>query len=136
LAERRAATVNEVYGAKFGRLYANRSEVEVQADCCDYDAAASVPRLGITWVIFAIAIFAINFTVMRARLEYPNPLGEDLLFRALRMANVLVVGLLIAQQRPRNRPFLLRFKFFGAIALASYIALARLFPGPRGPVRS
>ncbi len=94
-----------------------------------------VPRIRIAWVMFAIAIFAIDFTVMRALLDYPSPLGEDLLFGAVPMANVLVVGLLIAQQRPRSRPFLLGFEFFGAIALASYIALALLFPGPSGPIR-
>jgi hypothetical protein len=94
-----------------------------------------IPRIRIAWVMFAIAFFAIDFTIMRALLDYPSPLGEELLFGALPMANVLMVGLLIAQQRPRSRPFFVGFEFFGAIALASFIALALLFPGPSGPIR-
>ena len=91
-----------------------------------------VPRIRIAWVMFAIAAFAIDLTVMRALVDYPSPMGEDLLFGALPMTNVLAVGLLIAQHRPRSRPFLLGFELFGAIALAAYIAWALLFPGPGG----
>jgi hypothetical protein len=40
------------------------------------------------------------------------------------MANVLAVGLLIAQQRPRYYPFLLGFEAFGAMALAFFIVSA------------
>ena len=50
--------------------------------------------------------------------------GVLLLVGALPMANVLMVGILIAEQRPRSRPFLLGFEVFGAIALALYIYLA------------
>jgi hypothetical protein len=101
----------------------------------DQEVVVKVPRMRIAWAMFAVAIIAIDFAVMRALNEYPNPFGEELLFGAVPMANVLVVGLLIAQQRPRSRPFLLGFEFFGAIALASYIALALSFPGPSGPIR-
>jgi hypothetical protein len=44
------------------------------------------------------------------------------------MANVLVVGLLIAQRRPGSRPFLMGFEAFGAMALAFFIVLATFFP--------
>ena len=102
----------------------------------DQEVGVKLPRIRIAWVMFAVAFFAIDLTVMRALLDYPSPLGEELLFGALPMANVLAVGLLIAQQRVRSRPFLLGFELFGAIALASYIASARFCPGPRGPIRS
>jgi hypothetical protein len=85
--------------------------------------------------MFAIAILAVDFAVFRAFLDYTSPMGEELLFGALPMANVLAVGLLIAQQRPRNRPFLLGFELFGAIALASYVAFALWFANPGGPIR-
>jgi hypothetical protein len=39
------------------------------------------------------------------------------------MANVLAVGILVGQQSPRSRPFLLGFEAFGAMALAFYVAL-------------
>ena len=93
------------------------------------------PRFRIAWVMVAVAIFAIDFTVMRALLDPPSRLREELLFGALPMANVLGVGLLVAQQRQRSRPFLLGFELFGVIALAGYIALALLFPGLSGPIR-
>lgn len=95
-----------------------------------------VPRIRIAWVMFAVAILAVDFAVIREFLDYASPLGAELLFGALPMANVLVVGLLIAQQRPRSRQFLLGFELFGAIALASYIDLALLFRGPGGPIRA
>ena len=94
------------------------------------------PRIRIAWVMFAVAVFAIDLTVMRALLDHLSPLGEELLFGALPMANVLAVGLLIAQQHVRSRPFLLGFELFGAIALAACVASARFCPGPGGPIRS
>jgi hypothetical protein len=99
------------------------------------EGAVKLPRIRIAWVMFAVAILAVDFTVMRALLDGPPPLAEELLFGALPMANVLVVGLLIAFQRPPNRAFLLGFELFGAIALTFYIALAILSPGPSGPIR-
>ena len=101
----------------------------------DTELAVKVPRIRISWVMFAVAIAAFDFAAIRALVDSPSPMGEDLLFGAVPMANVLVVGLLIAQQRPRSRPFLLGFELFGSIALAAYIALALLFPGPSGPIR-
>ena len=95
-----------------------------------------VPRFRIAWVMVAVAITALDFTAIRAVLSGPSPWGEELLIGALPMLNVLAVGLLIGQQRPGSLPFLLGFELLGAIALASYVALARLFPGPRGPVYS
>ena len=45
------------------------------------------------------------------------------------MANVLAVGILVGQQRPGSRPFLLGFEVFGAMALAFYVvAFAWFFP--------
>jgi hypothetical protein len=46
----------------------------------------------------------------------------------LPLANVLIVGIMIARQRVRSRPFLLGFEVFGAIALALYIYLATSSP--------
>jgi hypothetical protein len=85
--------------------------------------------------MLAVAILAVNFAAIRAFLDYTSPLGEVLLFGALPMANILAVGLLIAQRRPRTRPFLLGFELFGAIELASYFAFASWFPNPGGPIR-
>ncbi len=50
------------------------------------------------------------------------------------MANGLIVGMLIARQRLRSRPFLLGFEVFGALALALYF-VAVTFSGSRnGPL--
>ena len=46
------------------------------------------------------------------------------------MANVLVVGMLIARKRPGSRPFLLGFEVFGALALALYL-VAVTYSGSR-----
>ena len=63
-----------------------------------------------------------------------------LLVGALPMANVLIVGILIARQRVKSRPFLLGFEVFGAIALALYIYLAMSSPlsplSAEGPIES
>jgi hypothetical protein len=112
-----------------------RRELDVAAWFDNQEVTVKIPRIRIAWVMVAIAFLAIDFTVMRALLEYPSPMGEELLFGALPMANVLAVALVIAQQRPRSRPFLLGFELLGVIALASYIALALLFSGPREPIR-
>ena len=92
-----------------------------------------VPRFRIAWVMVAVAITALDFTAIRTVLDSKSPLGGVLLLGALPMANVLVVGLVNARQRPKTRLFLVGFELFGAIALASYIALSLLFPG--GPIR-
>ena len=85
-----------------------------------------VPRFRIAWVMVAVAIAAFDFAAIRALVDSPSPAGDELLFGALPMANVLVAGLLIGRQRPHSRPFFVGFELFGAIALASYIALALL----------
>jgi hypothetical protein len=82
------------------------------------------PRFRIAWVMVAVAIAATNFAAIRAFVEYVSVLGEVLLFGALPMANVLVVGFLIGLRHSGRRPFLLGFELFGAIALAFYIALS------------
>jgi hypothetical protein len=68
-----------------------------------------------------VAFVALNFAAVRSLLG--TEVGTLLLVGALPMANVLVVGLLIAQQRPRSRPFLLGFEAFGVLVLVSYINL-------------
>ncbi len=88
-----------------------------------------LPRIRIAWVMLAIAILAIDFAVMRALMNYGSASREELLFGAVPMANELVVGLLIWQQRPNRRLFFTGFELFGAIALAFYIALALLLSG-------
>jgi hypothetical protein len=99
----------------------------------DQRIAVKAPRFRIAWAMVAVAIAALDFTAIRTVLDSKSPLGGVSLLGALPMANVLVVGLVIAQQRPKTRLFLVGFELFGAIALASYIALALLFPG--GPIR-
>ena len=78
-------------------------------------------RFRIAWVMVSIAIAAIDFAVIRAMLRYPE-IGIFVL-GALPMVNVLVVGILVAQQRPRNRPFLLGFAVSGALVVALFVAL-------------
>jgi hypothetical protein len=99
----------------------------------DERIAVKVPRFRIAWVMIAIAIAALDFAAIRTVLDFKSPLGAVLLSGALPMANVLIVGLVIAQQLPKTRLFLVGFELFGAIALASCIALALSFPG--GPIR-
>jgi hypothetical protein len=74
----------------------------------------------------AVAIAAFDFGAIRAMF---GSWGHSLLLGALPMANVLAVGILVGQQRPGSRPFLLGFEVFGAMALAFYIvAYAWFFP--------
>jgi hypothetical protein len=91
-----------------------------------------VPRFRIAWVMFAVAIAALNFGAIRACFDSPFAWNEFVLLGALPMANVLGLGLLIAQQRPKSRPFLLGFVTFGAAALALYVALLILLTDPSG----
>jgi hypothetical protein len=83
-----------------------------------------VPRFRIAWVMTAVAIAALDFGAIGAM--FGSPTGNLLLLGALPMANVLALGILIGQQRPRSRPFLLGFEAFGAVALAAYIAGAAM----------
>jgi hypothetical protein len=79
-------------------------------------------RFRIAWVMVGIAIAALDFAAIRAVPGYPEI--AYLILGALPMANALVVGTLVAQQRPGSRPFLLGFGAFGAMALALFVALA------------
>jgi hypothetical protein len=74
----------------------------------------------------AVAIVAIDFAAIRACIGIPEV--ELLLLGALPMANVLAVGILVAQQRPGSRPFLLGFEAFAAMALALFVAFAEASP--------
>jgi hypothetical protein len=93
-------------------------------------------RFYIAWVMVAVGIAAFDVAVIRAILDSLSPRGEDLLVGVLPIVNVLAVGLLIGKQRPASRSFVLGFELFGAVALASYVALALLLPGPGGPLFS
>jgi hypothetical protein len=75
--------------------------------------------------MIAVAFVAINLWV---GLElWDSQQFAVLILGALPMANVLTVGILIGQQRPGIRPFLLGFEAFGAMALALYVAVASYF---------
>jgi hypothetical protein len=94
-----------------------------------------VPRFPIAWVMVAVAIAALDFGAIRTFLD-PQSDTAELVFGALPMANVLLVGLLTARHRPRSRPYLLGFEAFGAIALALYIFLLTIGRGQDGPIPS
>jgi hypothetical protein len=83
--------------------------------------------------MFAVAIAAVNFAAIRG-LFGPGIGGWLLVFGALPMANVLIVGILIARQRPGSRPFLLGFEVFGALALALYIVAVTRSGSGDGPL--
>ncbi len=91
-----------------------------------------VARFRIAWGMVGIAIAALDFAVIRAMLRYPE-IGFFVL-GALPMVNVLVVGTLVAQQRPGNRPFLLGFAVSGAMVLALFVALMILDQNQDGPI--
>jgi hypothetical protein len=98
-----------------------------------------VPRFQIAWVMVAVAIAALDFGAMRALSDWDHSLQRLLwllLLGALPMMNVLTVGILIRQQRPGTRPFLLGFEAFGALALAFYIALLGLITDSYEPIDS
>jgi hypothetical protein len=87
-----------------------------------------VPRFRIASIMVVVAIAALNLVAIRALFGFRSLMGELLTVGALPMANVLAVGLLIGHWRPGNRPFLLGFVAFGAMALATYVAMATCFP--------
>lgn len=95
----------------------------------------NLTRFRIAWIMVAVAIAALDFGAIRAMLGVGD-LENLLVLGALPMANVLAVGLLIAQQRPKSRPFLLGFEAFGAMALALYVFLATIFPLHDSPIMS
>jgi hypothetical protein len=83
------------------------------------------PRFRISSLMVAVAIAALDsWAIVGIEL---GKVGILLVFGALPMANVLVVGLLAARHRPATRPYLLGFEAFGATALAIYIILSRRF---------
>ena len=94
-----------------------------------------MPRFHIAWLMVAVAIAAVDFGAIRVVLA-PDTfrIGKFWAFGALPMANVLVVGLLVARYRPKSRSFLLGFEGLGAIALAVYIFLPREFPDFAGTI--
>ena len=94
-----------------------------------------VPRFPIAWVMVVVAIAALDFGAIRTFLD-PQSDTKGLVFGALPMANVLLVGLLTARYRPRSRSYLLGFEAFGAIALALYIFLLAIGRGQQGPIDS
>ena len=77
--------------------------------------------------MFAFAIAALDFGAIQACFDSYGQWAELLLLGALPIANVLAVGLLVAQQRPKSRPFLLGFETFGAAALALFAVLVICF---------
>jgi hypothetical protein len=79
-----------------------------------------IPRIRIGWVMVAVAVAALNFGAIRAIFAGTGQMGLSWVVGTLPMANVLAVGLFIAQQRPRYYPLLLGFEAFGAMALAFY----------------
>jgi hypothetical protein len=81
-----------------------------------------MPRFRIAWGMVAVAIAALEFAAIRASYDIPEVFFS--LLGALPMANVLAVGILVAQQHPGSRPFLLGFETFGAMALALFVAVA------------
>jgi hypothetical protein len=111
-------------------------ELGVSASCDDEEVGVKLPRMEIAWVMFVIAIAAFDLTAIRAFLDYNSPFGDELLMGALPMSNVLAVGLLIGQRRRGSSPFLMGFETFGALALASCVALTISFPRNNGPIYS
>ncbi len=94
------------------------------------------PRFRIASIIVAVAIASIHFVAFPALLD-PGIGGVLFVFGALPMADVLIVGILIARKRRGSRPFLLGFEVFGAIALALYIYLVTSSPrNAGGPLMS
>jgi hypothetical protein len=93
------------------------------------------PRFRIAWIMVAVAIAGINFWGLREFLDRrPRNVGILLFFGALPVANVLVVGMLIARNRLGSRPFLLGFEVFGALALTIYIFTATYSESGAGPL--
>jgi hypothetical protein len=89
-----------------------------------------LPRVRIAWVMFAVAIAALDFAAIR---EWSHSVrGDFLVVGALPMANVLAVAMLVTRRRPGSRPFVLGFVSFGMLALTVYVALTVLFIDPFG----
>ena len=87
-----------------------------------------VPRFRIASMMVIVAIAAIDFGIIRAMPVIGRPTSVLLVLGALPMANVLPVILLIGQRRRENLPFRLGFVSFGALSLASFVAVTWFFP--------
>jgi hypothetical protein len=72
----------------------------------------------------AVAIVALDFAAIRTWLGFDSRMANALLLGVLPMVNVLAGGILIVQQHPGSRPFLLGFVAFGAMALALCVFLS------------
>jgi hypothetical protein len=93
------------------------------------------PRFRIRWLMVAVAIVAVAFGAVRAVGDLGAGDGRRLLlFGAFPMANILVIGPLLARKDPRSRPFLLGFEIFAALALSAFVLLMTFFPSRNGPV--
>jgi hypothetical protein len=90
----------------------------------DQGVAVKVLRFRIAWIMVAVAIIALDFAAIRALLGFDSRVGNALLLVALPMVNVLAGSILIGQQHPGSRPFLLGFMAFGAMALALCVVLS------------
>ena len=92
------------------------------------------PRFGIGWLMALVAIAAFNYLPYRAcyytywtnDAAWSNQL--DVLFvGAAPMANLLIVGFLVALRRREYRPFLYGFEAVGFVAWAIYIILVAFY---------
>jgi hypothetical protein len=95
----------------------------------------TIPRLRIAEIMAVVALTALDFGVGQALLKIAfseiRPNSDTawlLILGAVPMANILAIGLAIGHSRRGGRPFLVGFAIFGAIALASYSAVATLYP--------
>jgi len=86
------------------------------------------PRLRIDSIMLVVAIAALDFAAIRAGLEFPSLVSSLLLSGALPMANAIALALLMGYLLPGDRPFILGFVAFGAIALVIYVAISTSFP--------
>src|SRR5438270_915980 len=98
----------------------------MSTDCYDRDVTVKAPRFRIAWLIVVVAVAALNLAAIRF-LFYDLRTGlnanrlDVLAMGALPMANVLVVGSLLALRRRGSRSFLLGFDAFGVVALVLYL---------------
>jgi hypothetical protein len=85
------------------------------------------PRFRIARIMAFIAIAAFDLGAIREM--FGSRTAFALLLGVLPMANILAVAILVGQQRPGSRQFLLGFEAFGAMAMVSYAALVTYVPG-------
>jgi hypothetical protein len=100
------------------------------------EVTVKLPRFRIAWLMVAVAVSALDLTAIRALLKLPPATGEELILGALPMTNVLALGLITGRWHPASRQFLVGFELFGAIALASYVMVTCLSPGPNNIIHS